>query len=182
MPQQAATQRGTERHTTARHGATRRSPAGRMATQRGPKRRSTAKHGTTQHGAPQHSTTPKQGTLTEGRTKTSQRTPRKEPHQPATHRQGATAHPATTWLSAHTNRLQKPAPPRRQDTENPVPLTQGHTKPPGAAAQSAEPEPNLAGRGSDPDVYITHLTHGAGARPGKAQLPTATRKTTLNAN
>ena len=41
-------------------------------------------------------TTPKQGTLTEGLTKPSRRTPRKAPHQPATHRQGATAGMATT--------------------------------------------------------------------------------------
>ena len=31
-------------------------------------------------------------------------------------------------------------------------------------------------------MYITHPTHGAGARPGKTQPPTATRKTTLNAD
>ena len=94
-PQHDATRRGTERHTTARQGATRRGPAGRAATHPGPTGRSTAKHGTTQHGGPQHTTTPKQGTLTEGLTKSSHRTPRKEPHQPATHRQGATARPET---------------------------------------------------------------------------------------
>ena len=95
-PQHDATRRSTERHTTAQHGAPRRSPAGRTATQRGPTRRSTPKHGTTQHGAPQHTTTPKQGTLTEGLTKSNHRSPRRESHQPATHRQGATACPATT--------------------------------------------------------------------------------------
>ena len=95
-PQHDATRRGTERHTPERHSATRRVPAGRTATQHRPARRSTAKHGTTQHGAPQHTTTPKQGTLTEGLTKTSCRRPRKAPHQPATHRQGATARPAAT--------------------------------------------------------------------------------------
>ena len=64
----------------------------------------------------------------------------------------------------------------------PAPLTQGYTKPPGATAQLAEPEPNPAGRGAEPNVYITHPTHGAGARPGKTQPPTATRKTTPNAD
>ena len=84
MPQHDAARRGTERHTTARHCETRRGPAGRAETQREPTQRSTAKHSTTQHGAPQHTTTPKQGTLTEGITKTSHRTPRKDPHQPTT--------------------------------------------------------------------------------------------------
>ena len=61
-------------------------------------------------------------------------------------------------------------------------LTQGHTKPPGATANPAEPEPNPAGRGAEPHVYITHPTHGAGARPGKTQPPTANRKATQNAD
>ena len=72
-PLQDATRRGTERHTTARDRARRRGPAGRTATQHEPTRCSTSKHGTMQHGAP-----------------------RKEPHQPATHPQRATARPATT--------------------------------------------------------------------------------------
>ena len=94
-PQHDATRRGTERHTTARHGATRRGPAGRTAAQRGPTGCSTAKHGTTQQDTPQHTTTPKQGTLTEGPTGSSHHTPQKEPHQPAAHRQRATARRAT---------------------------------------------------------------------------------------
>ena len=65
--------------------------------------------------------------------------------------------------------------------DNPSPLTQSHTKPPGAAAQPAEPGPNPAGRGAEPNVYITHPTQGAGTRPNGTQPPTATRKTTLNA-
>ena len=95
-PQHVATRRGTARHTTARLGATRHDPAGRTATQYGPARRSTANHGTTRHGAPQRTTAPKQGTLTEGLTEPSRHTPRKVPHQPATHQPGATARPATT--------------------------------------------------------------------------------------
>ena len=67
------------------------------------------------------------------------------------------------------------------DTDNPCPLTQSHTKPPGAPAQPAEPGPNPAGRGAELNVYITHPTHWAGTRPKGTQPPTATRKTTLNA-
>ena len=65
--------------------------------------------------------------------------------------------------------------------DNPNPLTQSHTQPPGAAAQPAEPGPNPAGRGAEPNVYIAHPTHGAGTRPSRTQPPTAARKTTLNA-
>ena len=54
-------------------------------------------------------------------------------------------------------------------------------QPPGAAAQPAEPGPNLAGRGAEPNVYIAHPTHRAGTRPSRTQPPTAARKTTLNA-
>ena len=61
-------------------------------------------------------------------------------------------------------------------------LTQGNTKPPGATAHPAEPEPNPAGRGAEPNVYITHPTHGAGARPVKTQPPTTNRKATQNAD
>ena len=64
---------------------------------------------------------------------------------------------------------------------NPSPLTQSHTQPPGAAAHPAEPRPNPAGRGAEPNVYIAHPTHGAGTRPNRTQPPTAARKTTLNA-
>ena len=53
---------------------------------------------------------------------------------------------------------------------------------PGAAAKPAEPEPNPAGRSAEPNVYITHPTHGAETQPCKMQPPTATRKTTLNAD
>ena len=66
-------------------------------------------------------------------------------------------------------------------TNNPSPLTQSHTQPPGAAAQPAEPRPNLARRGAEPSVYIAHPTHGAGTRPNRTQPPTAAQKTTLNA-
>ena len=64
---------------------------------------------------------------------------------------------------------------------NPSPLTQSHTQLPGAAAQPAEPGPNPARRGAEPNVYIAHPTHGAGTRPNRTQPPTAARKTTLNA-
>ena len=64
---------------------------------------------------------------------------------------------------------------------NPSPLTQSHTRPPGAAAQPAEPGCNPAGRGAEPNVYIAHPTHGAGTRPNGTQPPTAAQKTTLNA-
>ena len=95
-PQHKGTRRGTARHATARHGATRHDQAGHTTTQHGAAQRSTPRHGTKQHGAPQHTTTPKQGTLTEGLTQPSRHTPRKAPHQPATHRSEATAPPATT--------------------------------------------------------------------------------------
>ena len=75
----------------------------------------------------------------------------------------------------------KRAPQRRKDTDNPSHLIQSHTQPPGAAAQPAEPGPNPAGRGAEPNVYIAHPTHGAGTPPTKTQPPTAARKTTLNA-
>ena len=95
-PQHDAARRGTARHTTARHGATRHDTARRTATQHGPAGRSRTKDGTTQHVAPQHTTTPKQGTVTEGLTEPIRRTPRKVPQQPTMHGQGATARPATT--------------------------------------------------------------------------------------
>ena len=64
---------------------------------------------------------------------------------------------------------------------NHSPLTQSHTQPPSAAAQPAEPGPNPAGRGAEPNLYIAHPIHGAGTRPSRTQPPTAARKTTLNA-
>ena len=70
----------------------------------------------------------------------------------------------------------KPAPRRRKDTANP-----GPPKAAWRTAHPAEPEPNPAGRGAEPSVYITHPTHGAGARPGKTQPPTANSKATQNA-
>ena len=75
----------------------------------------------------------------------------------------------------------KPAPERGKDTNNPSPLIQSHTQPPGAAAQRAEPGPNPARRGAKPNVYIAHPTHGAGTWPHGTQPPTAPPKTTLNA-
>ena len=63
---------------------------------------------------------------------------------------------------------------------SPSPLTRSHTQP-GAAAQPAEPGPNPARRGAEPNVYIAHPTHGARTRPNRTQPPTAARKTTLNA-
>ena len=66
------------------------------------------------------------------------------------------------------------------DTDNPSPLTQSHTQPPGAAAQLAEPGPNPARRGAEPNVYIAHPTHGAGTQASRTQPPTAARETTLN--
>ena len=50
-----------------------------------------------------------------------------------------------------------------------------------AAGATAEPGPNPAGRGAEPNVYIAHPTHRAGTRPNRTQPPTAARKTTLNA-
>ena len=184
-PQHDAARRGTARHTTARHGATRHNKAGLTATQHGPARRSTEKHGTTQHGTPQSTTKRKQGTLTEGLTQRSRRTPRKAPHQPATHQQGATAPPATTVaVCAHKTLPESQFQHRggRSTPKTPAPLTQGLTKSPGATAQPAEPEPNPARRATEASVYITHKTHVAGARPSKPQAPTATWLTTPNAD
>ena len=64
----------------------------------------------------------------------------------------------------------------------PAPLTGGLKKLPGATAQRARPEPNPTGRATEPSVYITQPTHGAGARPSKTQAPTATRLPTPNAD
>ena len=109
----------------------------------------------------------------------------KAPHQLATRRQGATPRLATTVAV----RPQKP--PRERESRHrggegtrkaPPPLTHSPTWPTGATAQPAEPEPNPTGRAAEPNVYITHPTHGAGARPGKTHTPTAARKTTPNAD
>ena len=75
----------------------------------------------------------------------------------------------------------KLAPQRGKDTNNPSPITQSHTQPPGAAAQPADPGPNPARRGAESNVYIAHPTHGARTRPNRTRPPTAARKTTLNA-
>ena len=188
----------TTRHPKARHATTRRDAirhraADHVAAQRNTAqpsraRGNTARTVTTQHVTTQHDAAPrptahqntKQRTLTKGLTKSSHCTPRKEPHQPATHRQGATACPATT-VAVHAH---KPPPEsyNRHRGDERTRLTQGHTQPPGAAAQPAEPEPNPAGRGTEPKVYITHPNHGAGAQPGKTQPPTANRKAIQNAN
>ena len=127
-PQQNAARRRTARHTTARHGATQHNKAGRTATQHRPVRRSTAKHAETQHSAPQYTTTPKQGTLTEGLTHPSRSTPRKAPHQPATHRQWGHHAPGKDGCGPPTQtaaRKRKPAPRRRRDTEDPSPPNPG---------------------------------------------------------
>ena len=87
------------RHEAAHHGATRRKTVRPSRAHRNTAQTNTTQHVKTRHDAARRTTThhnTKQGTLTEGLTKSSHRTPRKEPHQPATHRQRATARPATT--------------------------------------------------------------------------------------
>ena len=130
-------------------------------------------HVRTRHDAARRTTThhnTKQGTLTEGLTKSSHRTAWKEPDQPASHTGKGPLHARRQrWRSTNTSRRRKGQ-------------TRGHTKQPGTTAHPAEPERNPAGRGAEPNVYITNPTHGAGARPGKTQPPTANRKTTQNAN
>ena len=76
----------------------------------------------------------------------------------------------------------KPAPRRRRDTENPSPLKPGPHETASATAQPAEQKADPTGRAIEPSVYITHPTHGGGARPSKTQAPTATRLTTPNAD
>ena len=176
-------QRGLRRHSAAQHGITRRDTARHSTAHRNTARARTAKHTATQHGAPQRTTTPKQGTLAEGLTQPTRRTPWKAPHQPGTHQQGATAHLATT-VGVHPHK-----PPLKsyfslrgggETQETPAFLIQGLRKPPGATAQPAEPEPKPASSATRPSVYKTHPTHGAGARPNRTQARAATRPTTLN--
>ena len=140
----------------------------------------TARRNVTRHRAAQHGKT--DSNLKES-TEASHRTPRKAPHQHATHRHRRphTGPPRAQQQQWRTTQKVKPAPQKRKDTNNPSSLTQSHTQPPGAAAQPAEPVPNPAGRGAKPNVYIAHPTHGARTRPSRTQLPTAARKTTLKA-
>ena len=150
------------------------------APQRAKVQSATARRDATRHRVAQHGTTdpnlkdkPKQATAHPGRRRTS------TPHtRTAGHTRG---HRAPGNNGGRPPRRLKPAPQRRKDTNNPSPLTQSHTQPPGAAAQPAEPGPNPAGRGAKPNVYIAHPTHGAGTRPNRTQPPTAARKTTVNA-
>ena len=94
------------------------------------------------------------------------------PHQPTTHGLGATTRPSVNpdpqrRQPARINRHQKvttgtakvvgPGQPQ-------PPLTQDLSKPAGATAEAAKPEPNPTGQASRPSLYITHPTHGAGAR------------------
>ena len=174
----------TTGHSEAHHGTTRRNTARQSRAHRERPRHDTANHGRTQHDAPKHTTTSTQETLTECLSQQSCRTPRKTPHQPATHRQAATPRPATTVAACR----HKPPPEREswpREAERHVktraPQTPGLTKLPGATAQPSEPEPNPAGKATEPSVYITNLTNGAGARPGKMKAPTATHLTTPNA-
>ena len=157
--QHATARRDATRHRAAHHGAARRNTARPSRAHRStarPTRRSTAKHRTTQHSAPQHTTTSKQGTLAEGLTKSSHRTPPKEPHQPATHRQRATAHPATT-VEVHRHKPPPESTNQHRGDER-TQLTQGHREPP----DPAEPEPNPAGRGAEPSVYKPSQPMGPG--------------------
>ena len=150
------------------------------APQRPTVQRATARRDATRHRAAQHGTTDpnlknkrKPATAHPGRRRTS------TPHS------GAAGHTRGHHVPGNNGggppRRLKPVPQRRKDTNNPSPLTQSHTQPPGAAAQPAEPGPNLAGRGAERNMYIAHPTHGAGTRPNRTQPPTAARKTTLNA-
>ena len=92
---------------------------------------------------------------------------------------GATARPATT-VAVHPEGYNRHRGGDRTRTTPAPPSPEPHEAA-GAAAQQADPGPNPAGRGAEPNVYITHPTHGAGTRSCKTQPPTATRKTTLNA-
>ena len=97
--QHATARRDATRHRAAHHGVTRRNAAQPSRTQGNTARTNTRQHVETRLDAARRTTThhsTKQGTLTEGLTKSSHRTPRKELHQPATHGQRATARPATT--------------------------------------------------------------------------------------
>ena len=181
--QHATTRREATRHRAAHHGAARRNTARPSRAHHNTARTDTTQHVKPQHDAARRTTAhhnTKQGTLTEGLTKSSHCTPRKEPHQPAAHQQRATARPATT-VAVHPHKLPPEGYNQHRGDER-TRLTQGHTKPPGTAAHQAEPEPSLTGGGAEPSLYTTHTTHGAGAQPGKTQPPTAIRKATQNAD
>ena len=205
-----APQRTTMQHTTTRHPKTRHTTAGRGATRHsaahhGTTGRSTARHSTThrdtawasrtQHGETWHDTA--QRTTAHHNTKARDTNrgsnPTKLPHAPEgaapAHHAPARRHraPGNDGGGTHTQtaaRNLSPAPRglRHTGKASPQPLTQGLRKPPGATAQPADPKPNPASRATGPSVYITQPTHGAGARPNKAQAPTATRLTTPNAD
>ena len=176
-----AAQSGTAQHNTAQRGAAQqghRNTARTSSTQQGETwhyaaRRTTAHHNTKARDANRGSNQNKPPHTPEGAAP-ARHTPARGHRTPGNNGGGPFTQTATRNLI--------PAPRRRKDTETPGSLTQGHTKPPGATTEPAEPEPNPAGRDAEPNVYITHRTHGAGARPGKTQPPTATRKTTLNAD
>ena len=110
-----------------------------------------------------------------GVTETSHRTPRKAPHQHATHRH---RRPHTGPPRARQQRWWT-----TQKVKTGTAEQKGHGQP-----QPTNPEPHAAawrsppaGRArTEPNVYIVHPTHGAGTRPSRTQRPTAARKTTLN--
>ena len=126
--QHATARRDTTRHRAAHHGTARRNTVGPSRADRNTARTNKPQHVRTRHHTARRFTAhhnTKQGTLTEGPTKSSHRTPRKEPHQPVTHRQRATVRPATTVV-VHPH---KPPPEsyNRHRGHKKTWLTQGHT-------------------------------------------------------
>ena len=78
--------------------------------------------------------------------------------------------PAVALLAQTATRRLNPPPPNPHcrgggTLGNPTPLTHDPTKPAGATAQPAEPEPNPTGWAASPCVYISNTTHAAGAGP-----------------
>ena len=171
-----AAQSGTPRRDTAQHGAAHQGATQHSTDQHDTARPNTTRRGTAHHNTPQH----------QARDANRGSNHNKPPHNPegtapARHtRTRGHRMPGTKCggqpTQAAAGKL-KPAPQRRNDTANPGPQEAAwHNRPP------AEPEPDPAGRGAQPNVYVTHLTHRAGARPGTPQPPTSNRKITQNAD
>ena len=154
--------RSQQRDSTTHHGTTRRDTARQSRAHRNTGQTSTAQHGKARHDTARRT---KAHHSTKARDTNRGSNPSKPPHAPegeqtrpqpwdnATpacrtlargHRTHGNDNDGPTTETA-TRKLQ-PAPHRRRDTENPTPLNQDVTKPPGATAQPAEPEPNLTGK------------------------------------
>ena len=192
---------GTAMCTPLRHGKTHQGKTQRGTTRQSRAHRNTAQTTTAQHGKAQQNTAQRTKARHSTRARDTNRgsNPGKPPHSPE--RKETVPQP---WGSAtpacharargHGTPVSKPAPPdgsgppaqtatrklqparqERGDAVNLSPLlTQVLMKPAGATAEPEKREPNPTGQAARPSVYITQLTHGAGARPA------ANRSTNIN--